>query len=55
MRYLLYSICLLSLFACSNAEEEKLRAAVKEELTVEATDKMKHEAMEALQTGNDIF
>lgn len=40
MRYLLYSICLLSLFACSNAEEEKLRAAVKEELTVEAKDSL---------------
>lgn len=40
MRYLLYSICLLLLLACSNAEEEKLRKAVKEELTVEAKDSL---------------
>lgn len=40
MRFLFYTIFLFSLFACSNAEEEKLRAAVKEELTVEAKDSL---------------
>lgn len=54
MRYLLYSICLLLLLACSNAEEEKLRKAVKEELKVEAKKSLSTSNVVTVEQYKDI-